>query len=136
MVSSGIGMFGEEKFDKFNKWFSSLPKTLFPKDFLFWDGKWQVSGGFHWLYMYEDGMNVPNEFNLVDFKGGLYAVVTDIDQQDNTEAMKARDAFLESHNLEIDKTRVEMGNIITSQNGKNVLGYNQMDYWTPIKLKK
>jgi len=136
MISSGIGMFGEEKFDKFNNWFSSLPKTLFPKDFLFWEGEWQVSGGFHWLYMYEDGMNVPNEFDLIDFKGGLYAVVTDIDQQDNTEAMKARDAFLESHNLEIDKTRSEMGNIITSPNGKNVLGYSQMDYWTPIKHKK
>jgi len=50
--------------------------------------------------------------------------------------MKARDAFLESHNLEIDKTRPEMGNIITSPNGKNALGYNQMDYWTPIKDKK
>jgi AraC family transcriptional regulator len=24
MVSSGIGMFGEEKFERFNNWFSSL----------------------------------------------------------------------------------------------------------------
>ena len=99
------------------------------------DGEWQVSGGFHWLYMYEDGINIPNEFNLIDFKGGLYADVTDIDQQDNTEAMKIRDTILESHNLEKDKTRSEMGNIITSPNGKNVLGYSQMDYWTPIKHK-
>jgi AraC family transcriptional regulator len=131
MVSSGIGMFGEEKFDKFNKWFSSLSKMIFPHNFLFDDG-----GKLHWIQKYENGMDVPDEFTIFDFKGGLYAVVTDVDQQDNTEAMKARDAFLESHNLEIDKTRPELGNIITTSNGKNVLGYDQMDYWTPIKHKK
>ena len=52
MVSSGIGMFGGEKFDRFEKWFNALPRAMHPKDFLFWDGEWQVSGGFHWLYMY------------------------------------------------------------------------------------
>ena len=30
MVSSGIGMFGQEKFDRFDKWFSSLPETMHP----------------------------------------------------------------------------------------------------------
>ena len=133
MVSSGIGMFGEEKFDSFNEWFASLPGTVFPKDFLFWDGEWQVSGGFHWLYMYEDGMDVPKEFKIIDFKGGLYAVVTGIDQQDNKEAMKARDTFLESRGLEIDKSRPELGNIITSPLANKALGYDQMDYYTPIK---
>jgi hypothetical protein len=31
--------------------------------------------------MYEDGMNVPNEFEIIDFQGGLYAIATDIDQK-------------------------------------------------------
>lgn len=44
-------MFGEEKFEKFNEWFSAQKRGLFPKDFLFWDGT-----GFHWMYMYEDGI--------------------------------------------------------------------------------
>jgi AraC family transcriptional regulator len=96
MVSSGIGKFGEEKFTNFNNWFSSLPRTIFPKDFLFWDGEHGKTGGFHWLYQYENGMDVPKEFDIINFKGGLYAVVTGIDQQDNTEAMKTRDVFLES----------------------------------------
>ncbi|ULQ60324.1 hypothetical protein K7I13_03175 [Brucepastera parasyntrophica] len=135
MVSSGIGMFGEEKLENFSKWFSSLKQTIFPKDFLFWDGEQQGSGGFHWLYMYEDGMDVPDEFSIIDFKGGLYAVVTAIDQQDNTEAMKTREAFLESHGLEIDKSRFELGNIITTPLANKILGYNQMDYYTPIKEK-
>ena len=34
MVSSGIGMFGEEKFERFYKWFSSQKPSLFPKNFL------------------------------------------------------------------------------------------------------
>jgi AraC family transcriptional regulator len=135
MVSSEIGMFGEEKLDRFNKWFSSLPRPIFPKDFLFWDREYGVTGGFHWLYLYDDSINVPDEFKIIDFKGGLYAVVTDIDQKDNAGAMKARDEFLESHGMEIDKSRPELGNIITSLLGEKILGYNQMDYYTPIRKK-
>ena len=61
MVSSGIGMFGEEKVEAFNEWMSSQKRCMFPKDFLFWDGS-----GFHWIYMYEEGMNVPTEFDIID----------------------------------------------------------------------
>jgi AraC family transcriptional regulator len=136
MVSSGRGMFGEEKFTNFNKWFSSLPKTIFPKDFLFWDGEHGKSGGFHWLYQYEKGMDVPKEFDIIDFKGGLYAVLTDIDQKTDMEALDAqRDDFLKVHGFEIDKTRSELGNIITPPSAEKVLGYNQMDYYTPIRMK-
>lgn len=34
--------------------------------------------GFHWLYMYEDGMCIPKEFDIIDFRVGLYAFATDI----------------------------------------------------------
>lgn len=37
MVSSQYGMFGDGKLEKFDEWFSSLPRTMFPKDFLFFD---------------------------------------------------------------------------------------------------
>jgi AraC family transcriptional regulator len=131
VVSSGIGMFGEEKFENFGKWFSSLPRTMFPKDFLFEDG-----GKLHWVYMYENGMNVPDEFKIIDLEGGLYAVCTDIDQKTDLEAMnKVRNDFLASHGFEIDNSRHELGNIITSPLASKVLKYSQMDYYTPIKLK-
>lgn len=90
MVSSGTGMFGEGKFNIFDEWLSSQKRGLFPKDFLFWAGE-----GFVWLYMYEDGMNVPSEFEIIDFQGGLYAVATDIDQKTDKEFMNAEiDKFL------------------------------------------
>ena len=44
--------------------------------------------------------------------------------------------ILESHNLEIDKSRPELGNIGTGPLGKEILGFEQMNYYTPIKKKE
>jgi len=137
MVSSGVGMFGQAKFDQFAAWFSSLPRTMFPKDFLFWDGKeFGVDGGFHWLYLYDEGMAVPAEFGLVDFTGGLYAVATDIDGKTDIQAMDAAvDEFLRTNGLERDPSRPRLGNIITPPAAHEALGYHQMDYYAPIKKR-
>ena len=131
MVSFGTGMFGEGKLNLFDEWLSSQKRGLFPKDFLFWAGE-----GFVWLYMYEDGMNVPNEFEIVDFQGGLYAVATDIDQKTDKGLMDAEiDRFLSENRFERDTSRSELGNIITSPLAKEIMGYEQMDYYIPIKAK-
>ena len=131
MVSSGIGMFGEERFEAFNAWFSNLPRTKDARDFLA-----EAPGGVEWLYIYEDGMTVSERFNIVDFKGGLYAVNTDIDQRTDISAMdKELHAFLQENGFEQDKSRSRMGNIITPPQAKKLLGYNQMDYYMPIKAK-
>lgn len=137
MVSSGVGMFGEEKFNNFEAWFSSLPRPIHPKDFLFWDGdEFMVSGGFHWLYVYEQGMELPSGYAVIDFKGGLYAVATDIDQRTDTAAMEAeKDAFLQANGFERDHARPDLGNVITSPQAREAMGYVQMDYYTPIKVK-
>ena len=131
MVSSGTGMFGEGNFNLFDEWFSSQKRGLFPKDFLFWAGK-----GFVWLYLYEDGMNVPNEFEIIDFQGGLYAVATDIDQKTDRELMDTEiDQFLHENGLKRDTSRLELGNIITSPLTKKIIGYEQMDYYIPVKAR-
>lgn len=129
MVSSGTGMFGQEKFERFNEWFSSLSRSIYPKDFLLFDG-----AGFCWLYIYDDSLKVPEDFEITQFKGGLYAVATDIDQQTDVEAMdKQVDDFLAENGFMRDNSRFRMGNIITSPHISEVLGYNQMDYYAPIK---
>ena len=134
MVSSGIGMFGQEKFDGFLKWFETLPKGIFPEHFLFWDGVEPSEGGLHWLHIYREGMQVPPEYAIIDFKGGLYAVATDIDQRTDMDAMsRAVDAFLAENNLARDTGRAELGNVITSPAAFEALGYNQMDYYTPVR---
>lgn len=131
MVSSGTGMFGEEKFNIFEEWLSLQKRSLFPKDFLFWAGE-----GFVWLYLFEDGMVVPPELEIIDFQGGLYAVATDIDQKTDKELMNAQmETFLGENGFERDPSRSELGNIITSPLAKEIMGYEQMDYYYPIKAK-
>ncbi len=131
MVSSGMGMFGEDNFNIFDEWLSSQKRSLFPKDFLYLAGE-----SFVWLYMYEDGMNVPKEFEIIDFQGGLYAVATDIDQKADKELMNTEiDKFLSQNGFERDASRQELGNIITSPLANKIMGYEQMDYYFPIKAK-
>lgn len=132
MVSSGRGSFGEEKFERFAAWFSSQKREMFSRDFLSGD-----ENGCCWLYLYEEGMEVPDEFAVVDFPGGLYAVATDIDQRTDIGRMKEEvDAFLKENGLEQDTSRSELGNIITSPTAQQIMGYAQMDYYTPIKAKE
>ena len=134
MVSSGVGMFGDDLFEKFEAWMSELPRSIYPKDFLYWDSSDEEKQDFHWLYLYEPGMNVPEEFAVIDFHGGLYAVTTDIDQQTDMDAMNAEmDEFLNKNGFVRDEARPSLGNIITSPRVKETLGYEQMNYWTPVK---
>lgn len=132
MVSSGKGMFGEGNFPLFEEWFSSNDRSLFPKDFLYWAGD-----GFVWLYMYENGMTVPPELEIIDFQGGLYAVATDIDQKTDKDGMNTEmDKFLRANGFERDTSRPELGNIIASPLAQKIMGYEQMDYYIPIKAKQ
>ncbi|MCH5287791.1 MAG: AraC family transcriptional regulator [Christensenellaceae bacterium] len=132
MVSSGKGMLGEGNLALFEDWFSQQKRSFFPKDFLYWAGD-----GFVWLYLFEDGMTVPPELEVIDFEGGLYAVATDIDQQTDTERMKEEmDLFLSEHGLERDPSRFELGNIITSPLAQEIMGFEQMNYYTPIQPKR
>jgi hypothetical protein len=136
MVSSGTGMVGEESFDRFTKWFMSLPPSIFPKYFLFLDKKeggelW----GFHWLYVYDESIKVPEGYKIIEFKGGLYGVATESEERDSSEITKAMEAFLETHGMEIDSSRSELVSNITSPLVEEVLGYKQIDYYTPIKKR-
>ena len=135
MVSSGIGMFGEPKFDRFCEWMSKQPRGLFPKDFLFYDRNGEREG-FRWLYLYENGMTVPDEFEIIDFAGGFYAMATGVDQQTDMEKMDAEvDRFIAENGFETDESRPKLGNVITSPRTRKIMGFEQMDYYTPIKEK-
>lgn len=132
MVSSQCGMFGDGKLEKFDEWFSSLPRTMFPRDFLWYDSK---QGGFIWYYMYSDGMNIPDDFSIIDFQGGLYAVASDIDGQDSSEVINIIKNFIKEKGcFEEDTSRTYLGNIPTPPSAFKAMGYNQMDYYVPIKI--
>ena len=137
MVASPVGMFGEIALDAFNAWMEEQPRSLFPRDFLTWDDSDPAHPGFRWYYLYEEGMALPDGAEIVNFPGGMYAVATGIDQQTDKKAMDADVAvFLEENGLMIDPERRELGNIITSAAVQAVLGYEQMDYYYPVRPVK
>ena len=137
MVASPVGMFGEIALDAFNAWMETQPRSLFPRDFLTWDDSDPKHPGFRWYFMYADGMALPQGAEVVAFPGGMYAVATGIDQQTDKKAMDADvAAFLAGNGLMIDLDRRELGNIITSPAAKEMLGYEQMDYYYPVRVRK
>ncbi len=82
-------------------------------------------------------MTVPPELEIIDFQGGLYAVATDIDQKTDKDRMNREiDKFLSENGFERDTLRPELGNIITSPLAQKIMGYEQMDYYTPIQAKQ
>lgn len=131
MVTSGIGLFGDPNFVQFEKFMKQAKNnTPYPHDFL--SG---ADGKFEWYYLYEEGMDTMG-LDVVDFDGGLYAVVCGIDAQSNKEEMAAVKKFLETSHFEQDNSRRFLGNVIPlSDKGKAALGYAQMDYYVPIKIK-
>ena len=63
-------------------------------------------------------------------------MAADIDQNTDKELMNAEiDTFLSGNGFARDTSRSELGNIITSPRAKKVMGYEQMDYYFPIKEK-
>lgn len=129
MASSGRGMFGDENIEAFGSWMAARPRTVWPRDFLYWDG-----AGFCWLYMCDERDEVPARFDTVDFAGGLYCVVTDIDGRTDMDALKRYvDEVLARTGFERDESRFELGNVITPPDTQSVPGYCQMDYYTPVK---
>ena len=131
MVSSESGQFGDCKLERFIAWMDAQERELFPCDFLYYD---RQRNGFVWLYRYREGMTVPTELQIVDFAGGLYAVTTDIDQQTDRDMMMFElDVFLKENGFVRDVSREGMGHIITSPAVQKVLGYEQMNYFTPVK---
>ncbi|CCV63775.1 hypothetical protein BN85401980 [Alteracholeplasma palmae J233] len=131
MVMSEPGMFGDGKLEAFDDWFSRFPEPTFPKDFLTYDPKKQ---GFVWFYIYDEEMNVPDSFKVIDFKGGLYLVSSGIDGEDDIIPKTAMTDFLaQSKELIYDDSRLQLGNVTTPKSAQEILGYSLMDYYMPIK---
>lgn len=134
MVTSGVGFFGEPNFTLFHEWFSKqrVYPGLYSYDFLSDCG----GTGMQWMYMYDERMDVPDELGIIDFKGGYYVVITAIDGDGSSyeAAMASRDEYLSVHGFEFDKTRWQLGHILTGYSlAKDLFGSGQMDYWMPVK---
>ena len=134
MVSSGFGSFGDPNFTLFDKWMSA--QNVFPGMFSY-DFLSDCGGtGMQWMYVYDERMDVPDGLQIIDFKGGYYAVITaiDCDAASYKWAIESREEYLNAHGLEFDNSRWQLGHILSGYNlAKEIFGAGQMDYWMPIK---
>ena len=134
MVSSQPGMFGDGRLEIFMLWMDRQKKGIWPKDFLA-EEKGEDGAKMRWLHLYEEGMDVPEEMEMYDFKGGLYAVATDMDMNTDLGAMRAAvEEFLNENGMEMDESRLRLGNVITPAKAMQALGGCQMDYYFPVRL--
>ena len=110
-----------------------------PLDFLFGE-----NGGLVWWMMVENDATSEQcgGYEVIDFEGGMFAVHTSIDEDDESQAMvyKKITQWLENTNFELDDShpnRTYMGHMINPDDEvKSGLGYNQYEIFVPIRVKK
>ncbi len=140
MVSSGYGFFGEEKFDRFDSWFSDISKNEvnmweMPQDFLWYDPE---KGSSVWWYVKPDYDVDTQDFDIVDFEGGMYAaaVSRDGDDEDGNRVYAGVKKWIEkSGTLELNERpgHYTMCHIITDKRVKETLGFCQLEILVPVK---
>lgn len=143
MVTSGMET-GEAfapggKLKRFDEWFSKLnaADAFMPRDFLWYD---EDRRGMEWWYVYAEGMDV-DEFDLIDFEGGLYAaaISRDEDDEDGTRVYEGIKKWVEAQGCFAPDARPghrTMFHIVTPPAVKAAMGFNQLDIFVPIKIKQ
>lgn len=103
-------------------------------DFLYDDG------GFVWLLMVENNASRDDcgGYDIIDFEGGLYAVHTSIDADNESTGLvlKKIEKWIEGTNFEIRQGCPHMGHMINPTDDiKQGLGYHQFEIFVPIQLR-
>ena len=129
------------KMERFDKWATEYDKQrtdrFYPRDFM-WS---PVSGGFEWGSAVDEVPDDIGGFDVIDFPGGLYAVAISVDA-DGADHDRVYNEILKWVNnsgcfvLDENGTRRSMGNITSPHLIKEVMGYQQMDLYFPIRIKE
>jgi hypothetical protein len=144
MVTSGPAN-GEDAFapggplSRFLNWFSEYDKQRADK-FYARNFMWSPpDGGFQWGYAVPEIPEDTGGFEVIDFPGGLYAVAVSVDADGADhdfvynrilEWVKNSGCFV----LDENESRRSLGNITSPEYIKDVMGYDQMDLYFPIRV--
>lgn len=129
---------GRGDLDAFDQWWSALDaqrkNRLCPHDFMWFNPK---LGNLEWLYVLEEGVTDTAGYEVFDFPGGLYAVAAckdeDPETEETTQLIRQWVTASERFALAPESSgRYEMAHVITPLNGKELLGYHQLDLFIPI----
>ncbi len=143
MVSSGPGSMEALSQGKFDRWFSAR-KDFTPQDFMWFDPE---RNALVWYYALTDtsrnanGAGDANDFEIVDFDGGLYAAAVSVDN-DDTDGGRVyagiQEWVAQSGCFELDERpgHYSMFHVITPPAAYELLGYRQLEIFVPIKASK
>lgn len=147
MVSSGCAddenPFAENgKLITFGQWWSALDKKrvdkFFPRDFMWFD---REKKRLVWYYVLPDGVTDTGGYDVVDFEGGIYAVhiSKDGDEADGEQVYAGiKEWVTQSDCFELDEYpgHYDLFHITTPEKAAELLGYNQLDIYVPVRKKK
>lgn len=131
-----------EEMEAFDRWWSSIDvkQYITPRDFMWYNEKKKYM---EWIFAIPEGLTDTNGYDLVDFPGGLYAVCTAEESEEDCEKTKEyiRKWVKSSGCFELSNTnndsyeRYEMVHICTPKIFKEKMGYHLNDVFIPIVVK-
>lgn len=141
VVSSGA-ITNMEELEKFDRWWSAIDinNYITPRDFMWYNEKEKYM---EWFFAIPDNYKDFGDYYLKDFPGGLYAVITSKDNEEdcNNAREQIHKWVLESGCFELSTEkndiaiRYTMNHVITPKIFKEKMGYHLSDNFVPIVVK-
>ena len=138
-ITSGA-MSYEDVFGKFQIWQEAHNDFFQPIIFDAPDFLCENNGSLEWIWRIKDEITEADAapYEIIEHQGGLYAVAVSIDGDDESgnKVLQKIEKWIEKTNFVIDDSRTTSVHMIyTDDEIKKGLGYNQMNFYAPIKLK-
>ena len=138
-VTSGA-MSYEDVFGKFQIWQEAHNDFFQPIIFDAPDFLCENNGNPEWIWRIKDEITEADiaPYKIIEHPGGLYAVAVSIDGDDESgnKVLQKIEKWIEKTNFVIDENRTTSVHMIYADDEiRNGLGYDQMNFYAPIKLK-
>lgn len=139
-VTSGT-MSYEDIFGKFQLWQEAHNDFYEPIIFDSPDLLCENNGNLEWIWRIKDEITEADvaPYDIIEHPGGLYAAAVSIDGDDESgnKVLRKIEKWIERTNFVIDDSRVTSVHMIyVDDEIRKGLGYHQLNFYAPIKLKK
>jgi hypothetical protein len=131
-----------EEFEAFDRWWSAIDvkNYITPRDFMWYNKKGDYM---EWFFAIPDNFTEYNNYQLMDLPGGLYAVATaknTEEDSDNTRELiyqwiRESGCFELATEENDTAIRYVMNHVITPKIFQEKMGYHLTDFFVPIVVK-
>lgn len=142
VVSSGP-ITNMSELEAFDNWWSSIDMKgyITPRDFMWYN---EEENYMEWIFAIPENWGNFGGYQLIDFSGGLYAVATSKDTEEDCNSVREEihkwisesDCFELSTNANDTAIRYTMNHVITPKIFKTKMEYHLSDNFVPIVVKR